>query len=74
MTFAYFFGFIFFTLIISDINLYGFQHKSIGINIFVSSIMNIVFGTLMVGSYAIMAGKVYVKGNIIRIKKRYCYD
>ena len=66
---TYFFGIIFCALLLSNIYMYIFQHKTIGCHLILASLFIIIFGFLTVGSYAIMAGKVYVKHNCIKIKK-----
>lgn len=66
-----FFGIVFFPMLISNIKMYVFDGKSIGFHFGVSLVLLLCFGFLMAGSYAIMAGKAYIKGDVIKIKKWY---
>lgn len=68
---VYFFGTIFLGILLPNIDRYIINHNKIGIDSLLTIILLIIFGAATIGSYAIMAGKVYVKGNRIKIKKWY---
>lgn len=68
---TYLFGIGFCKLLLSNIHMYLIQHKRIGWHLILASLVIIIFGFLTVGSYAVMYSKVYVKGNIIKIRKWY---
>ena len=70
-TLTYFFGIVFCALLLPNIHMYLIQHKNIGWHLILASLLIIIFGFLTVGSYAVMARKVYVKGNTIKIRNWY---